>query len=62
MPATITQQEIAKELCLKALDKGLFADFERGSLDEIPYNTQMGEQIGTLYQAILSKVCETDEI
>lgn len=62
MTATITQQEIAKEICLQALKEELFAHFDRGSLDEISYNTQMSEQIGALYQAILSKVCETTEL
>lgn len=62
MTATIDQQQIAKELCLKMLDKGMYADFSRENLGEIEYNTKAGEQVGTLYLALLAKVCETDEL
>ncbi|WP_053983835.1 hypothetical protein [Niameybacter massiliensis] len=62
MKATELQQQIAKELCLKMLEKGEYAEFYRGDLDEISYNTQTGHNIGTLYQAILSKVCATETI
>ncbi|MFR0780080.1 MAG: hypothetical protein ACLSH8_10740 [Zhenhengia sp.] len=56
MKATEIQEQIAKELCLKIIDKGMIAYPHRGDLDEITFNTLVGTQVGALYQEILSSV------
>ncbi|MDA3731639.1 hypothetical protein PBV87_09140 [Niameybacter massiliensis] len=56
MKITQNQEQIAKELCLKLIEKDLFM---RPSVDNScdTYNNAVGKQVGIMYQAILSQVC-----
>lgn len=62
MKATELQQQIAKELCLQLLQNNAFLISSVDSQTPEEYNTQIGEEIGALYQTLLTKVCKTETI
>ena len=61
MKATETQEQIAKELCLKLIEHNFFAAPTSidGTYDE--FNSTVGKQIGITYQAILSEIVKSTE-
>lgn len=60
MNFTPSQEQIAKELCLKIIEKKTYvSSTDRSDMDDSDFNALVGEQIGILYQSILRKVAET---
>lgn len=60
MKATENQEQIAKELCLKLLEQNFFAAPAACETLE-SYNSEVGKQVGIMYQSILDEITKTNE-
>lgn len=62
MKATELQQQIAKEICIQLLGTNVFCHSSIGNNSPEEFNTQVGQEVGSLYQALLAKIAETETI